>query len=89
MEALQTHQLTKSYGKKIVVDSIDLHILEGTIFGFLGKNGAGKSTFINMVTGLIKPSSGSFEVLGPLKKGWNRFKKKLVYCRIILPFMMI
>ncbi|WP_339285693.1 ABC transporter ATP-binding protein [Oceanobacillus sp. FSL K6-3682] len=64
MEALQTNQLTKTYGKKTVVDSVDLHIPQGSIFGFLGKNGAGKSTLINMVTGLIKPSSGSFEVLG-------------------------
>ncbi|MCT1903005.1 ABC transporter ATP-binding protein [Oceanobacillus sojae] len=64
MEALQTNQLTKTYGKKTVVDSVDLHIPQGSIFGFLGKNGAGKSTLINMVTGQIKPSSGSFEVLG-------------------------
>ncbi|WP_040982566.1 ABC transporter ATP-binding protein [Oceanobacillus jeddahense] len=68
MVALQTHQLTKIYGKKPVVDSVDLHIPQGTIFGFLGKNGAGKSTFINMVTGLIMPSSGSFEVLGQPEK---------------------
>ncbi len=44
MEALQTNQLTKTYGKKTVVDSVDLHIPQGSIFGFLGKNGAGKST---------------------------------------------
>lgn len=77
MEALQTHQLTKTYGKKIVVDSVDLHIPEGTIFGFLGKNGAGKSTFINMVTGLIKPSSGSFEVLGQPEKRLESIQKEI------------
>ncbi|WP_130859426.1 ABC transporter ATP-binding protein [Gracilibacillus phocaeensis] len=64
MQALQTDQLTKKYGKTTVVDSVDLQILQGSIFGFLGKNGAGKSTLINMVTGLINPSSGSFEMLG-------------------------
>lgn len=77
MEALQTDQLTKTYGKKTVVDSVDLHIPEGTIFGFLGKNGAGKSTFINMVTGLIKPSSGSFEVLGHPEKRLESIQKEI------------
>ncbi|GAA0344469.1 ATP-binding cassette domain-containing protein [Oceanobacillus oncorhynchi subsp. oncorhynchi] len=77
MEALQTNQLTKTYGKKTVVDSVDLHIPEGTIFGFLGKNGAGKSTFINMVSGLIKPSSGSFEVLGQPEKRLESIQKEI------------
>jgi len=77
MDALQTHQLTKTYGKKTVVDSVDLHIPKGKIFGFLGKNGAGKSTFINMVTGLIKPSSGSFEVLGQPEKRLESIQKEI------------
>ncbi|GIO21466.1 ABC transporter ATP-binding protein [Oceanobacillus sp. J11TS1] len=77
MEALQTHQLTKKYGKKTVVDSIDLCIPQGTIFGFLGKNGAGKSTFINMVTGLIQPSSGSYEILGHPQKRLDSIQKEI------------
>lgn len=64
MEAMQTYNLTKTYGNKTVVDHINLSVKKGTIFGFLGKNGAGKSTFINMITGLIHPTSGSFEILG-------------------------
>ncbi|WP_152657787.1 ABC transporter ATP-binding protein [Oceanobacillus sp. CFH 90083] len=77
MDALQTNQLTKTYGKKTVVNSVDLHIPRGAIFGFLGKNGAGKSTFINMVTGLIKPSSGSFKVLGHSENRLESIQKEV------------
>lgn len=56
---LQVRQLTKNYGKKQVLKSIDLQIEAGEIFGFLGRNGAGKSTFINILTGLAKPTSGA------------------------------
>lgn len=50
MNAIQTHNLTKMYQNKTVVNHINLSVKEGTIFGFLGHNGAGKSTFINMLT---------------------------------------
>ncbi|MFP4953963.1 ATP-binding cassette domain-containing protein, partial [Staphylococcus pseudintermedius] len=52
MDAITSSKLTKKYGSKKVVDEVSLSITKGTIFGFLGKNGAGKSTFINMITGL-------------------------------------
>lgn len=64
MIALSTRNLTKRYGNKTVVNSVNLEIEKGSIFGFLGKKGAGKSTFINMITGLTMPTSGSFEILG-------------------------
>jgi len=64
MLALRATNLTKQYGSKIVVNNLNLEIKKGSIFGFLGQNGAGKSTFINMITGLIRPTSGSFEILG-------------------------
>lgn len=56
---LQVQQLTKNYGKKRVLKSIDLTVQQGEIFGFLGRNGAGKSTFINILTGLAKQTSGT------------------------------
>lgn len=62
MFAIETKDLTKRYGKKTVVDKIDLKVTKGAIFGFLGKNGAGKSTYINMITSLCIPSSGSFSI---------------------------
>jgi len=64
MLALRATNLTKQYGNKTVVNQLNLEIKQGSIFGFLGQNGAGKSTFINMITGLVRPTSGTFELLG-------------------------
>ncbi len=61
---LSTDQLTKRYGKRVAVDALSLEVNRGDIFGFLGHNGAGKSTTIRMVLGLIKPTSGSAKLLG-------------------------
>lgn len=76
MYAFETSQLTKTYGYRTVVDQVDLKVTQGHIFGFLGKNGAGKSTFINMVTGIIKPTSGSFKILG-IEGTDDKVKKKI------------
>lgn len=62
MNAIQTDNLTKIYEDREVVNHINLNVREGTIFGFLGHNGAGKSTFINMLTGLCQPSDGTFNL---------------------------
>jgi ABC-2 type transport system ATP-binding protein len=60
-----THALTKHYGKTITaVDALDLEVHRGEVFGFLGPNGAGKTTTLRMLLGLIRPSSGSAEVVG-------------------------
>lgn len=62
--AIQTHGLTKFYGNRAVVRSLDLAIPTGCVYGFLGRNGAGKSTTIKMLTGMVHPDQGSAEVLG-------------------------
>jgi ABC-type multidrug transport system ATPase subunit len=60
-----THGLTKRYGKDIVaVDNLNLQVSRGEVFGFLGPNGAGKTTTLRMLLGLIRPTSGSAEVVG-------------------------
>ncbi|HEY2493081.1 MAG TPA: ABC transporter ATP-binding protein [Paenibacillus sp.] len=56
---ITTHDLTKRYGSRKVVEKVNLEINKGDIYGFLGPNGAGKTTTIRMLLGLIKPSSGS------------------------------
>ena len=65
-----TYGLTKRYGRRTVVDNLDLAIAEGEIFGLLGPNGAGKTTTLLMFLGLSEPTSGRSEVLGldPLRK---------------------
>ena len=56
--------LTRTFGKLVAVDAVDLTISEGRIYGFLGPNGSGKTTTIRMLCGLLKPSAGSARVLG-------------------------
>ena len=61
---LQTDQLTKKYRRRVVVDRLSLGVERGDVFGFLGQNGAGKSTTIRMALGLVRPTSGRVQVLG-------------------------
>ena len=62
--ALITDGITKIYGKHTVVDHVSMHVKKGDIYGFIGKNGAGKTTFMRMVAGLAAPASGSMELFG-------------------------
>jgi ABC-2 type transport system ATP-binding protein len=61
---LETRGLTKYYGKDLALDHLDLKIPKGCICGFIGRNGAGKSTSIKLMLGLMKPTSGSASLLG-------------------------
>lgn len=61
---LKTTKLTKIYGKQRAVNAVDLHVRKGDIYGFIGKNGAGKSTFMKMVAGLAAPDEGTIELFG-------------------------
>ncbi|MBK3495828.1 ABC transporter ATP-binding protein [Viridibacillus sp. YIM B01967] len=76
MNAIETKQLKKSYGEVPIVKGIDLIVEQGEIFGFLGRNGAGKSTFINMLTDIIQPSSGAYTLLG-VKSPNDQVKKRI------------
>ena len=64
MNAIQTVNLTKYYGKSRGIINLNLTVEQGECFGFIGPNGAGKSTTIRTLLGLISPSSGSASVLG-------------------------
>ena len=61
---LKTDKLTKVYGKNKVVNEVSMHVKKGDIYGFIGKNGAGKTTFMRMVSGLASPTEGSMELFG-------------------------
>jgi ABC-2 type transport system ATP-binding protein len=63
-DAIRTYRLTKYYGGKKVVDNLDLRVPTGSVYGFLGRNGAGKSTTLKMMTGMVQPDSGRAELLG-------------------------
>jgi ABC-2 type transport system ATP-binding protein len=62
--AIRAQSLYKGYGLQLAVDGLSLEVPRGSFFGFLGANGAGKSTTIRMLTGLIPPDSGAIEILG-------------------------
>jgi len=62
--AIETSGLTKRFGSQTAVNSIDLAVPRGSVFGFLGPNGSGKTTSIRMMLGLVAPSSGEVRVLG-------------------------
>ncbi len=62
--AIDVRSMTKRFGKRTVVDDVDLAVATGEIVGFLGPNGSGKTTTIRMICGLLKPDAGEGTVLG-------------------------
>jgi ABC-2 type transport system ATP-binding protein len=62
--AIETSGLRKDFGELAAVDGIDLAVPQGSFYGFLGPNGAGKSTTIKCLTGLLRPTAGTFRILG-------------------------
>ena len=62
--AIDVHGLTKRFGDKTVVDGFDMQVPKGSIYGFLGPNGSGKTTTIRMMCGLLKPDGGGGTALG-------------------------
>ena len=58
MLAIETRGLCKAYRGRNVVDGLDMHVTRGDIYGFVGRNGAGKSTTMKMICGMIRPTAG-------------------------------
>ena len=78
--AVCVEELTRKFGDFTAVDHISLTVDKGEIFGFLGANGAGKTTAIRMLTGLLKPTSGKGEVAGlDIINQTERIKTKIGY----------
>lgn len=87
---LQTINLQKHFGKVNAVDGVDLSIRRGSIFGFLGPNGSGKTTTIGMILSLIYPSAGSVKLFGePVSPAHNNALRRvgaLVGAPALLPY---
>lgn len=66
---IETYNLTKKYGKKLALNKVNLKVDRGQLVAYLGTNGAGKSTTINILTGLLKPTSGTITYAKDLKSG--------------------
>jgi ABC-2 type transport system ATP-binding protein len=80
VHVIDVHNLTKSFSGKTVVNKLSLQISPGEIYGFLGPNGSGKTTFIRMLCGLLRPDSGSGICLGfDILKEASRIKPLVGY----------
>ena len=77
MNVIETHNLTKRFGNKTILNDLNFVVEEGDFFGLIGQNGAGKTTLINTLLGLYHVSGGTFEILGYKKKMLDNVKKEL------------
>ncbi len=78
---LETNGLTKIYGQKEAARDVSLHIPEGKIYGLIGRNGAGKTTIMRMISGLSIPTRGSYSLFG--KTGYE-MDKMLKYVGVLI-----
>lgn len=80
MNSIEISHLTKKFGNFVSVDNISFNVKKGEIFGFLGANGAGKSTTIRMLCGILTPTSGDATVNGfSITKETEKVKKSIGY----------
>lgn len=80
MLAIETRALTRSYGKLVAVNGLDLSIPQGSLFGLIGPNGAGKTTTLRMLAGLLEPTSGDIIVNGqPINQNLNELRRQIGY----------
>lgn len=62
--AIETKNLSKKYGNNLAVNKVNLHIPEGSVYGFVGENGSGKTTIMRLLMGLAHPTGGDYSLLG-------------------------
>lgn len=88
--AIETHALTKRYGSLAALDRVNMHVERGSVYGFLGRNGAGKTTAIRILAGLAPSNGGNARVLG-FEAGRDRIeilsRTGFVIDKMLLPYM--
>ena len=88
--AIETHALGKRYGTLAALDRVNIHVERGSVYGFLGRNGAGKTTAIRILAGLSPATSGTARVLG-FEAGPDRIailqRTGFVIDKMLLPYM--
>lgn len=82
---LEAQSLTKEYKHTMALDHINLQIEKGKIYGFIGKNGAGKTTFLRLITGLAFPTSGTLTMWGKSGTAALQEQRKRIGCMIETP----
>ena len=68
MNIIETKELVKKYGGFPAIDHVNMHIPEGSIYGFVGENGSGKTTIMRLLTGLAEPTEGTYSLCGVDRK---------------------
>ena len=68
---IEFENVSLSYDNRLILDNISFKVNQGQIYGMLGPNGVGKSTIFNLITGLIKPSSGNIKINGEIANNLN------------------
>lgn len=76
MLVLETNSLSKKYKEHLAVDHVNMHIEKGDIYGFVGENGAGKTTIIRLITGLAAPTDGDYNLFGVNSNNPDIFEAK-------------
>lgn len=74
---LSTNSLTKQYGRHKAVNSVNIHIRQGDIYGLIGRNGAGKTTLLRLISGLASPTEGDFTLFGARGKEACRYLSRV------------
>lgn len=80
MNIIEIKGLSKSYGKQVALEGVNLNVKKGEVYGFIGPNGAGKSTTIRILLGMLKKDGGVVKILG--KDSWDNaveIHKKIAY----------
>ncbi len=80
MPAIETHGLTRRFGKITAVDDLNLKVPAGSLYGLIGPNGAGKTTTLRMLAGLLQPSSGEIKINGQITNhNWRDLQRQIGY----------
>lgn len=78
LNVVDTHDLTKSFGEDVAVQSLTMQVPRGTIFGFVGPSGCGKTTTVRLFTGIYKPTSGTLSVLGKSPADFSKVDREKI-----------
>lgn len=86
---LKTYNISKKYKKNLVVDNVSISVKRGDIYGFIGQNGAGKTTIMKMITGLVNPSEGYIEIFKEVEKNKINKERKRIGALIEIPALYL
>jgi len=89
MDVIVTQNLTKDYNGKLAVNNVNMHIPEGSIYGFVGENGSGKTTIMRLITGLARPTAGEFTIFGVSSQDKEIYKTREQIAAIVEATSMV